>query len=213
MHDEFRVAVKVNDPRALISALKALELGEQALRDIGRLAVTHEDDHVFFYADSPQAAEHAAEAARGVLAEKGLLGEVEILRWHPLEERWEDASAPLPTSEGERTSELARREDLEEELAANSGHPEWEVRITMATHHQARSFAERLQSEGIPVKQRWRYVLVGAASDSQALELAERLRSEAPAGSQLEVEGSGLPIWDMLHAPARPFAFFGGLAQ
>lgn len=213
MHDEFRVAVEVEDPQALIDGLRSLELGQDKLDEIGRLAVTHEHGHVFLYSDSRQAAEHAAGAVRDVLAQQNLDGQPTVWRWHPLEERWEDAASALPTSEQERATELGRRDEVQALQAAEAGEAEWEVRVTLVSHHDARAFAEVLQSEGLPVKQRWRYVLVGAETESQALSLAERLRAEAPEGSELEVQGSGLPIWNMLQAPARPFAFFGGLAQ
>ena len=131
------------------------------------------------------------------------------MRWHPLEERWEDASAPLPATEAERSAEHARLEELETEESQQAGHAEWEVRITLPTHHDARAFAERLRSEGIPVKQLWRHMLVGANDEDDAAALAARLRTEAPAGSEITAEGNGLEYWRLLH----PYSYLGGIAN
>ena len=71
------------------------------------------------------------------------------------------------------------------------------------------TFADLLESEGIPLIRRHRFVLVGAASEEDARELAERLRAEAPAGAKVEVEPSGEMVYEVM--PRNPFAIFGGL--
>ncbi len=143
------------------------------------------------------------------MAEHSIDGAVSVMRWHPLEERWEDASAPLPATEADRSAEHARLEELETEESQQAGHAEWEVRITLPTHHDARSFAERLRGEGIPTKQLWRHLLVGANDEDDAAALAARLRTEAPAGSEITAEGNGLEYWQLLH----PYAYLGGIAN
>ncbi len=209
MHDEFRVQVQTQSPGAVLDALKGLQNGEDAGRGSPRLAVTYEGDHIFLYADSLQAAEHAREVVQDAIARRAIPGEIALSRWHPLEECWEDATKPLPTTDAERKSEHVRLEELETEESQQAGHAEWEVRITLPTHHDARAFAERLRSEGIPVNQRWRHLLVGANDEDDAAALAERLRVEAPAGSEILAQGNGLEYWQMLH----PYAIFGGLAN
>jgi len=171
--------------------------------------VTHEHDHVFLYADSQAAAEHGSDLARRALAQDSIEGQVSVWRWHPLEERWEDAAAPLPAGEQERAAEHARLERTETEESEQAGEPEWEVYITVPTHHDAREFAARLRGEGIPVNQRWRHLLVGANDEDDAAALAERLRTEAPAGSELHAQGNGLQYWGMLH----PYAYLGGMGN
>ena len=70
-----------------------------------------------------------------------------------------------------------------------------------------------LQAEGIPVLRRWRHLVVGANDEDQAKALAERLRVEAPEGSELVVEGSGVgPMNAYTRSQAR-FAWFGGLGM
>jgi hypothetical protein len=208
MHDEFRVQVRTKSTGAVIAAMKDLQSAEPA-GSAPRLAVTREHEHVFIYGDSLEAAEHGRDVARRALTERGIEGEVTLSRWHPVEEGWEDASKALPDTEAEREAEHARLERLETEESERLGEPEWEVYITVPTHHDARAFAERLRGEGIPVNQRWRHLLVGANDEDDAAALAKRLRTEAPPGSEIHAQGNGLEYWRMLH----PYAYLGGLAN
>jgi hypothetical protein len=208
MHDEFRVQVLTRSAPELIDALKTLE-ATASTGSSPRLAVTHERGHVFLYADSLQAGEHAREVAERALRGRNIVGEINLSRWHPLEERWEDASVPLPATEAERHEEHDRLARLETEESVQLGEPEWEVYITLATHHDARAFAERLRGEGIPVNQRWRHLLVGANDEDDAAALAKRLQVEAPPGSEIHAQGNGLEYWRMLH----PYAYLGGIAN
>jgi hypothetical protein len=209
MHDEFRVTIEVSKPHELLQALKAVERTEDAQGVLPRSAVTHEGEHVFIYTDSLQAAERAQAVVRETMSQRGLSGQVAVYRWHPLEERWEDASVPLPASASERAAEHARLEQHETEESEQAGIAEWEVRVTLPSHQDARAFAERLRAEGIPVNQRWRHLLIGANDEDDAAALAERIRAEAPAGSEIHSEGNGLPYWQMLH----PYAILGGIAN
>jgi hypothetical protein len=209
MHDEFRVKATVAKPHELLGALKALARDHDAQGTLPRSAVTHEGEHVFLYTDSLDAAERTREVVRDAMIQHEISGDVEVNRWHPVEECWEDASQPLPASESERAAEHARLEQHETQESDHAGFPEWEVRVTLPSHQDARAFAERLRAEGIPVNQRWRHLLVGANDEDDAAALAERLRGEAPAGSEIHSEGNGLPYWQMLH----PYAFLGGLAN
>lgn len=206
MHDEFRLRVDVQTPRELLAALKAVEQTEDGQRDLPRLAVTHEQDHIYLYADSLDAAERARAVVEKLV---GQPEQVSLWRWHPVEESWEDAAAPLPTTEQAQAIERQRRDATENGESRAAGHPEWEVRVTLPSHREAQRFAERLESEGIPVQQRWRHLLVGANNEDDARALAERIRAEAPEGSEIVAEGSGLEIWKAMH----PLAIFGGIAN
>ena len=68
-----------------------------------------------------------------------------------------------------------------------------------------------LEAEGLPVLQRWTYLLVGGANEDEARALAERLQEEAPEGTTVHVEASGEMVAQV--KPANPFAVFGGLAD
>lgn len=234
MHDEFRVEALVAEPSRLLRAMHSLE--DLAPSDAGagadagtgaapgataatraggpgdRVAVTHEGGRVFLYADSKAAAERARELVRRAMGEAGLAGDLTLWRWHPLEERWEDASVPLPATEAERAAERARRDEQEDAESRAAGYPEWEVRITLPSLHDARAFASRLEDEGVPVLRRFRHVMAGADDEDAASALAERLRAEAPAGSEVQTMGSGGPAaWNIVRGPARYFSVFGGL--
>jgi hypothetical protein len=216
MHDDFRIRVEVSHERAhdLLRALEALERdGRVGAPSPEHVAVSHEDGHVFLYADSGEEAARARAAVEAVLAEREIAGQVTSWRWHPEEERWEDASLPLPNTAAEHATEYERLEELETDESEHAGFPEWEVRITLPTHHDAHAFAERLSAEGIPVQRHWRHLTLGAEDEDDARALAERLRAEVPQGSTLDVEGAAWPMWLAVNAPARPFAIFGGLGQ
>jgi hypothetical protein len=85
------------------------------------------------------------------------------------------------------------------------------VRIDLPSHKEARELVERLDAEGLRSVHRWKYVLLGAADEDSANELAERVRAEVPAGSKVAVEGT----WREVYAerPRSPFTFLGGLAE
>jgi hypothetical protein len=216
VHDEFRIDVKVPRERAhaLLDALGSLQRGASGeVPSPKHVAVSHEDGHVFMYADSAEDATSASAALEAMLAKLGIDATPAARRWHPEEERWEDISAPLPSTPAEHAVEHERLEETETEESEQTGHPEWEVRVTLPSHHDARDFAERLESEGYPLRRHWRHLQLGARDEDDARALAERLRVEAPEGSEIEVEGDASDAWAEVTAPARPFAIFGGLAQ
>ncbi|HTA14668.1 MAG TPA: hypothetical protein VK781_07410 [Solirubrobacteraceae bacterium] len=216
MHDEFRIRVEIGHEQVakLLSALESVERdGELGAPSPGHIAVSHEQGHVFLYADSSEEAARARAAVERILSEQHIDATLSAWRWHPQEDRWEDASLPLPSTDAERAAEHERLEQLETQESTQTGHAGWEVRVTLPTHYDARSFAERLGAEGIPVRRHWRHLTLGTQDEDEAHALAARLRSEAPQGSTLEVEGNAWDAWVELQRPARPFAIFGGLAQ
>ena len=215
MQDEFRVRAHLAGDKvdAVVAALQRQELSDETSQALGRPAISHDEDDVFLYTDSAASAEAARAALERALADEGAPAEVTVSRWHPTEERWEDASAPLPQGSEQVAAEHERLIEEEDEESAADGAPDWEVRITLPSHHAARDFAQRLQDEGIPVLQRWRHLVVGANDEDQARALAERLRSEAPQGSELVVEGSGVEPWQTYSRSQSRYAWFGGLGM
>jgi len=120
-----------------------------------------------------------------------------IDRWHPLEERWEPESVPLPQTEADLRREHARREEDERALSRELGQPLWEVRVELDSHRAGEELAERLAAEGRPVVRRWRYLLLGADSEDEATALAERVQREQP-GARVHPEPSGALVWRLL---------------
>jgi hypothetical protein len=111
----------------------------------------------------------------------------------------------------QRQAEKAR--DLVEQLTSEDeeeqGYPQYEAQVELPSMDEAGEFAERYRSEGLPTVQRWRVVLVGAPNEDTARTLADRIRTEAPAGSKVGVAASMREAEDDL---PKPFAFLGGLA-
>lgn len=213
MSDDWRVRIDIDEEGGagrLTGTLRELALERDARSRLGdRLVVTRDGPTVFLYAGSEENGREASRVVEGLLGEHELRASVALDRWHPIEERWEDISVAMPDTPGDREREATRR-DADEQLESRlEGHAEWEVRIELADHRAAGELAERLQAEGIPLARRWRYLLVGAASEADAGELARRIRAEAPAGTRLEVELSGREMLDS--RPWSPFSVFGGM--
>ncbi len=205
--DEYRVKVELSQPRKLLKALHEARVEESERAALGRVAATGEGDHVFLYADSSAVASTIRDAVQRVMDEHGIDGRLTLWRWHPLEERWEDASAPLPATDQQIQAEHERRLETEDQETRESPYAEFEVRVTLPSHHDAHALAERLQAEGVPCKRFWRHLLIGAPDEDAAAVLAARMRGEAGDGAEVHVEAVGQPIWESMH----PYAVFGGL--
>ena len=108
-------------------------------------------------------------------------------------------------------AEHAERVARERQETEENGHPEYEVRIDLPSHADAKDLVERLEAEGLRSVHRWKYVLLGAADEDGAEELAERVRSEVPPGSTVAVEGTWLEAY--AERSRSPFWFLGGLAE
>jgi hypothetical protein len=195
MSDEWRVEVELGDEQhhlTLRERLHSLDLDDQAQERLGgRVVVTRDGDHVFLYAGSEQEAKEAGRVAREIASAEGLTAEVSLSRWHPVEQAWKDASVPLPVSEGDAAAEEERHEVTAERAAEAGGEYDWELRVDLPSVGQTQELAGRLADEGLPVRRRWRHLLVGAATEEQAAELGKRLEGEAPDGSEVHIEPGG----------------------
>ena len=149
--------------------------------------VSRDDETIFVYASSRGEAERARAIVEAELREVGARVTVsQVEHWLADEERWDD--------------EPPEEYEPEEEVREHGGWP-WEVRDEKASTNEAVQLARRLEGEGFGVAQRERYVLVGAASEEDARELAAQLHGEFEAAPDL--------IHEVL--PDNPFAVFGGL--
>jgi hypothetical protein len=131
--------------------------------------------------------------ARELVASEGLSAAIRVTRWHPDEEAWKDAAEPLPQSEAERAAERARHERAAEREPSSRWAYQWEVRVDLPTLRDTFAFAGRLSDEGLDVRRHWKYLLVGAATEERATELAERIQAEAPEGSTVHLGTAGAP--------------------
>jgi hypothetical protein len=136
--------------------------------------------------------------------------DIELTRWHEVEERWEDPSVPLPETAEEVQAERERLAEEEREESTEDDWDEWEVQVELPDHGTTKELAEQLEGEGFNVLRRWRYLVITAPSELDAQKLADRIQGEVPAGGSVTVEGT-----EEATAASNPrlsaFALFGGL--
>lgn len=218
MSDDWRLRVVLADERQARELADRLERfssdHDLAAAFSDRVIVSRDDTEVFCYADTREQAEAAERAIRSLASDHGWELTAELRRWHPIAEEWEDADRPLPATDAEIAAEHAEVIDAEREESREQGYPEFEVRVRCRSRHDANELAQRLRAEGIDTVHRWEFVVLGAADEDAARELADRIRREAPPGSTVLAEASVSEVAD--EAPFatpfnNPFAVFGGL--
>src|SRR5919201_3793101 len=184
---------------------------ELAERLRGRVAVSQDDEKFFLYADSREQAEAAIEVVNTFLAEHELSAEIELKRWHEAEERWEDPSVALPTTEAEVEAERQRLTETERQESAEGGMDQWQVLVELPDHGSTKKLGDQLEREGLHVSRRWRYLVVAVPSEADGNALAERIRAEAPADAKVSVEGVYGDV--VAGNPYSGFSLFGGLGN
>jgi len=191
-HDDWRIRIELPDEaeaQDLLGRLGLRQTGAEELADDlreHRLAVSQDGDTVFIYAASGMQAEQAARIVESELDDQGLTPSRFVTeRWLQDEERWDDEP---------------EQPDIEEELLQR-GYAPWEVRVEADSLREAHDLAEQLRSEGYDVSRTFTYVIAGAASREEAVELARRVHGEVEPGGELVYEVQ----------PLNPFAVFGGL--
>jgi hypothetical protein len=193
MNDDWRIRIELEEEHAqgLLERL-GLDLSSEARKlakelEGRRLVVSRDGETIFVYGGSRDEAEQARAIVESELAELGVEARlIRIEQWLEDEARWDDEPPA---------------EDTLEEEALEHGYAPWEVRVETRSREEAARLADQLESEGYGIVRRYRYVLVGAASEQEAHELAQRLHGEVEAGGELVYEA----------APQNPFAIFGGL--
>jgi hypothetical protein len=213
MNDDWRVRIDVHDDgvaRRLTEQLEADELEhdlEQSFHD--RVVLSVDGPVLFAYAGSRAQAQRVADLVTRLAPEHHATVDVQIARWHPVSEEWESADEPLAVSAAEAEQEREERVEDEREGSAERGYPEFEVRVQCASRHDASELSHRLDGEHVPHVHRWNYLLIGATDEDSARALAERLRGEAPAGSEVVVERNRRALYE--DRPFNPFTLLGGL--
>jgi hypothetical protein len=192
-HDDWRIRIELPDEADAQDLLGRLGLRESSAEELAddlrehRLAVSQDGDTVFVYAASGMQAEQAARIIESELDDQGLTPSRFVTeRWLQDEERWNDDP---------------EQPDIEEELLQR-GYAPWEVRVEADSLREAHDLAEQLRSEGYDVSRTFTYVIAGARSREEAVELARRIHGEVEPGGELVYEVQ----------PQNPFAVFGGLA-
>lgn len=215
MDDDWRLQIDLDDEGTaggLADHMRSAELEHELATDHDkRVIVSHEGETIYLYAGDREQLDLAQAAIQKHLDKKDWKATFELRHWHPEADEWEDPEKPLPATDAEKEAEheeLMETED--EETAARHGRAEFEVSVKFPTNHEAREFAKKLKEEGLQPVRRFHYMVVGAADQDAADELAERIRTEAPADAEVKAEYSLRELWD--ERPPNPFFFLGGLA-
>ena len=211
--DDWRITVTFEDEgllHRLGEHLRENSFAKEVSARLGDRVVASVDGlTMFVYADSENTARAAQAAIAELLPAKHLAATTALHRWHPVEERWEEPSAAVPRTPEEEAAEHARHEDDEAKESAAVGYAEWEVRVELPSHRETIAFADRLEADGIPAVRRWKFLLVGAATEDDANTLAQRIVADAPAGAEVHAQASGAAVWET--GGGDRFAFLGGL--
>jgi hypothetical protein len=194
MSDDWRIRIQVPEERHAQTLLGRLHLdlssdeGRRLAEELQgrRLAVSHDEGDLFVYASTQAEAEQARAVVEAELADEGLQAQVsQPERWLDEEERWSNEP----------------RDETWEEEEVEHGHAPWEVRVERPSHREASVLADELERDGYRVIRRYRYLIVGTASQEDAEELAQRVHGRAEPGGEL--------VWEVM--PQNPFAIFGGM--
>jgi hypothetical protein len=214
MDDDWRLQIDLDDDGVggeVADHLRASEIEGELEHDLGnQVIVSHEGETIYLYAGERAQLDQIRGVVEKFLGSKGWQGKLELRHWHKEAEEWEDPAAPEPTTAAEREAEherLIERED--EETEERGGRAEFEVSAKFPTNREAHAFAEKLKAEGYEPVRRFHYLVVGAADEDAAKELAERIREEAPSDAEVKAEYSLNQLWR--ERPPNPFFWLGGL--
>ena len=169
---EWRVEVVLEDDdngQSLGESLHRLQLDDEARERLGgSVVVTRDGNRLFLYAWHEESAREAERVVRELMDEDNLSGEVRLVRWHPAADEWRPADQPLPEGERELDAEEEEHARAGKRAGRESGEYAWEVVIDLPDLKSTREFAHRLEEEGLPVKRRWKYLLVGRDTEEEA---------------------------------------------
>ena len=192
--DEWRVEValdKEQQGESLSHRLHELQLDGEARKLLGgSVIVTRDGRFIFLYAWHEESAQEAERVVKDIMQNDAISGQVRLMRWHPVAEEWKPAEDPLPEDEAARLEEMREHEEEGRREALHYGEYGWEVVIDLPHIRDTHELAEKLRGEGLPVKRRFRYLLVGAPTEDEAIELGKRLESEVPDGAHVGVRGN-----------------------
>jgi hypothetical protein len=155
-----------------------------------RIVLSVDGPRLFLYADSEDAAREADRVLRDVFALLQLDAVSTLDRWHPVAQEWRDASVPMPESDDELAAEHESRMDSDTERSRATGQAAWQVRVELPSHREAVELAGRLRADGRPVIRRWKYLILGADNENDAVTLAKTIRKAASAQASIQVAGS-----------------------
>jgi hypothetical protein len=192
--DEWRVEVALDEEQhgeSLSEGLHNLQLDNEARKRLGgNVIVTRDGRFLFLYAWHEESAREAERILRDLMEEDKLTGQVRLMRWHPVAEDWKDADEELPEDEAAVAEEMRAHDQEGHRDRVQYGEYPWEVVIGLPHLRDTLAVANKLRDEGLPVKRRFSYLLVGADTEEGAVELGKRLEGEVPEGSHIGIRGN-----------------------
>lgn len=192
--DEWRVEVLLDEEHqgdSLSERLHDLQLDNEARRRLGgSVIVTRDGRSLFIYAWHEESAREAERVIRDLMEQDGLVGQIRLVRWHPIAEEWKDAEEPLPEDEAAVAEEMRAHDEDARRDRRRYGDYSWEVVIDLPSLRDTLAVARKLEEEDLAVKRRFRYLLIGAETEEGAIELGKRLEGEMPAGSHVGIRGN-----------------------
>jgi hypothetical protein len=214
MDDDWRLQINLEDEGKvgeIADHLRSSELEHELSTDLGkRVILSHEGETIYLYAGDRDQLERARPTIEKYLDGKGWKAEFDLRHWHKEADEWESPDAPEPTTGAEHEAEHERRiAEEDEETAENHGRAAYEVSAKFPSNKEAHQFAEKLRAEGYEPVRRFHYLVVGAADEDAAKELADRIRAEAPADAEVKAEYSLAYVYG--ERPPNPFFWLGGL--
>jgi hypothetical protein len=186
---DWRVTVRLSGvPRASRAALRR-QVADGIRDRLGPLAdVSAGDSGVFVYAETEAIATEAAQVARDLTGQHGLLPEVTLDRWNPLKREWDDDTEVVSLPVEELADAEHRRQVAEDtQRSQDTGVAQWTVRVTLSSRRDAVQLAGWLGAEGLPAVRRRRSVVLGASNEDVARGLALRAAEQVPA-AEVHVE-------------------------
>ena len=158
--DEWRVEVALDKEQhadSLSDGLNELQLDNEARKLLGgSVIVTRDGRFIFIYAWHEESAQEAEHVVKNLMQDEQLVGQVRLMRWHPVAEEWKDAEEPLPDDEAARLQEMHEAEHEGSEEAHRYGEYPWEVVIDPPHLRDGQALAKQLRGEGLPVKRHFR---------------------------------------------------------
>ena len=113
--DEYRLEVDLDDEahgNPFSERLASLDLDDDVAERLGdRVIVTRDGSQIFVYTDTREAAAEAERVVRETLTDDGLHAAVTATRWNPAERSWQDADAPLTSSDPTPPDDARRAAD------------------------------------------------------------------------------------------------------
>ena len=192
--DEWRVEVALEGDEAgqsLGERLRTLDLDDEARKRLGgSVVVTRDGPHLFAYSWHEEGAQEAERVMRELIEEDDLAADVAVKRWDPHAEEWRDAGAGDPVADADVSAEERRSERAGEIEKHESRDYEWEVVIDLPDLRSTRELGDELIKQGLPVKRRFKYILVGAETEEKAIELGKGLEGKVPEDAHVGIRGN-----------------------